>query len=103
MPFSSFFLISPFFLLQPLELQKLVKIWQKMSTTHPIPTRSHKYKLKVYQETFLGEDLIQWLFENEGMFYLAYNTGSPHLVRSPIKYVFSHILFEDFIVRAGLL
>ena len=53
--------------LGPLELQKLVNIWQKMSTSHPIPTRSHKYKMKVYPETFNGEDLIHWLHENEGI------------------------------------
>ena len=43
-----------------------------MSTTHPIPTRSHKYKLKVYPETFLGEDLIQWLFDNECKYVIIY-------------------------------
>ena len=44
-----------------------MNIWQKLSTTHSIPLRSHKYKLKVYPDTFLGEDLIQWLLENEGV------------------------------------
>ena len=50
-----------------LQRSRLLNIWQKLSTTHSIPLRSHKYKLKVYPDTFLGEDLIQWLFENEGM------------------------------------
>lgn len=52
---------------KPLDLQKLLEVWQKLSATKSLLVRSHKYKLKVYQDTFLGEELLQWLYESEGM------------------------------------
>ena len=49
------------------DFQRLLIIWHKLTSISPLPTGSHKFKMKVYSETFLGEELIAWLYEQEGL------------------------------------
>ena len=50
-----------------INFQRLFVIWHKLTSISTLPTRSHKYKMRVYPDTFLGEELIAWLYENEGL------------------------------------
>ena len=50
-----------------INFQRLFIIWHKLTSISPLPTRSHKYKMRVYSDTFLGEELIAWMYENEGL------------------------------------
>ena len=49
------------------DFQRLLIIWHKLTSISPLPTRSHKYKMKVYPNTFLGEELIAWLYDQESL------------------------------------
>ena len=49
------------------DFQRLLIIWHKLTSISPLPTRSHKFKMKVYSDTFLGEELIAWLYEQEAL------------------------------------
>ena len=54
---------------QHVDMQKLLSIWQKLSSDHAfkIQTGVHKYKMRSYVDVFIGEDLITWFYDNEAI------------------------------------
>ena len=51
---------------QHVDMQRLVSIWQKLSDpVLKIQTGHHRYKMKSYVDSFLGDELIIWLYDYE--------------------------------------
>ena len=51
---------------QHVDMQRLVSIWQKLSDpVFKIQSGVHRYKMKSYVDSFLGDELILWLYDYE--------------------------------------
>ncbi len=46
------------------EFTRLVAVWHKLSTTANLGL--HRYKMRSYADTILGEELIVWIYDNQG-------------------------------------